>query len=162
MGRMKHTFRPLNLLIKFLPLKGKVWRLRSGHSLSAFFALRSLSVVVRGRLVTKTKGSTMLEPLTAVVIISIILTLAAVSFTSMIKNHDLGIKSMAQESIEEIKLKETQSSSVKNESFSYELFDIDLTYSNYNGFGALKQQSFTVVDKAGEEILVKNYLIHDE
>jgi len=158
MGRVKHTFRPLNLLGKFFPLRGKV-------SIKSFWtSLFPLgeSSTLRAAGDRKVKGSTMLEPLTAVVIISITLTLAAVSFTNMIKNHDLGIKSMAQESIEEIKLKETQSANIKNESFSYELFDIDLTYSNYNSFGALKQQSFTVLDKEGEEILVKNFLMHHE
>jgi len=131
--------------------------------ISMIYFLTLVGVESRKELLrVKVKGSTMLEPLTAVVIISIILTLAAVSFANMIKNHDLGIKTMAKQSIDEIKLDESKALSLKSNSFNYELFNIELAYSNYNGHRTLKQQSFTVSDKSGEELMVKDFLIHHE
>lgn len=116
-----------------------------------------------GRVITtKTSGSTMLEPLTAVVIISLTLTLAGISFSSMMRNHTLAIDQQIEESIEELKGQEKASAVLKNRSIAFDLFDIDLSYSGYKSTLGVKQQTFIARDKEGHELLTKHFLVAHE
>ncbi len=121
--------------------------------------LEKLISVSLTKLARRVNGSAMLEPLTAVVIISLTLTLAGASFANMMRSQKMALKESSAQMIQEIRQKEKTQLSRRNRNLSFEIFDVNLTYSRHESALGVQQQIFEAFDKEGNLILTRKYLI---
>lgn len=108
----------------------------------------------------KIKGSTILEPMLAVGILSFGLTIGAVSITQIFDRSYQSLETIANNTIPEIQKQEEEVLFKKGKVYTYDLFELEVTYerTEYDG---VSRQVITGVTKSGTELFKKQYLIRE-
>ncbi len=107
----------------------------------------------------KVKGSIIMEPLIALNIIGIVLLLTVMIFSNLSKSNNGFMLVKIHEKIDSLQLNPT----INNETYDFEIFELDKTVEKYGGSNDLYHIKWEAFNVADELIFTKNQLIqYDE